>query len=346
MKYVNFILLITRMGVVTYLLGAGASVNAIPVVKGMAGDIINCLDLLNIEIETNRRPQFDILHGFIRDELYFLNECCEMHSSIDTCAKKFFLKGESHSYLRLKFALTLYFTIRQYQKPMDKRYDNFWASILSSSNELPEKIRIISWNYDQQLEMSFRNFTVENSLSNCAEVLFIKAPAELGRESDVRKFSVLKLNGSAKFMTPGSSEYLNNDHFETNEEFLHALQLIVDKIKENSREPQLSFAWETDLNSESFGKIKESLFDTTELVVVGYSFPMFNRKIDSYLINDVMTSLEKVYFQAPGIEPENYRQRFGALSNVVLDDINFVRHIRTFQINDVDQFYFPNSLEI
>jgi len=80
--------------------------------------------------------------------------------------------------------------------------------------------------------------------------------------------------------------------------------------------------------------MKASLKQTKTLVVIGYSFPYFNRKIDRYII-ECMPFLEKIYFQAP--DASNLKERFSAINNT-FDSNDLLLRI------DLDQFAFPNEL--
>ncbi len=96
--------------------------------------------------------------------------------------------------------------------------------------------------------------------------------------------------------------------------------------------PSLSFAWE----DYSTGKVAikraiESTSETEILVVIGYSFPFFNRFVDRDIIRS-MNRLKKVYFQAP--DAEVLKERFLAIRNDLKDENLIIR-------KDVHQFVFP-----
>ena len=97
----------------------------------------------------------------------------------------------------------------------------------------------------------------------------------------------------------------------------------------------LSFAWENSVNNE---KIKETLTNTTEdtevVVVIGYSFPFFNRVTDRYIFSK-MPKLKKVYVQ--DINPDAVIQAIHAVlpSN---------RKIAVEPIKACGQFYLPAEL--
>src|SRR5579862_7086539 len=120
--------------IVTYLLGAGASADCIPVVDGMGKAILEMRDVFEYEFKHNGVKTDENIKSKdeILGQLGYLNHACNTHSSIDTYAKKIFLDNHEREYTRLKNALSVYFTLAQWFAPdykntlhIDKRYDNF-----------------------------------------------------------------------------------------------------------------------------------------------------------------------------------------------------------------------------
>ncbi len=98
----------------------------------------------------------------------------------------------------------------------------------------------------------------------------------------------------------------------------------------------LSFAWEDyEFNAPKItDKAIVATKDTEILVIIGYSFPFFNREIDRKIIGE-MKSLRKVYFQDKS--PDNIKLRFQAIRENV-EGIEFVLY------HDVEQFLLPFEL--
>ena len=96
----------------------------------------------------------------------------------------------------------------------------------------------------------------------------------------------------------------------------------------------ISFAWEEE-NERSgiIQKARQDVSETNILVVIGYSFPFFNRIIDRDIIRG-MNKLEKVYFQAP--DANDIKERFLAIRDDIAPDKLLTRF-------DVKQFVFPNE---
>ena len=98
----------------------------------------------------------------------------------------------------------------------------------------------------------------------------------------------------------------------------------------------MSFAWEHQTESPFFNHLKAAVKNTEILVVIGYSFPFFNRDIDKLILKEFMgSSLKKVYFQAP--DAEDLRERFLAINDRI-DPTNLVLR------KDIKQFTLPNEL--
>ena len=71
---------------------------------------------------------------------------------------------------------------------------------------------------------------------------------------------------------------------------------------------------------------------TIIMVVIGYSFPFFNREVDKQVLNALkqQPSFRKIYFQNPVLSGEQLKAQFE------LDDTIGIVHVK-----DVDNFYIP-----
>ncbi|MBW8003922.1 MAG: hypothetical protein FVQ80_18320 [Planctomycetes bacterium] len=67
--------------------------------------------------------------------------------------------------------------------------------------------------------------------------------------------------------------------------------------------PEINFAWETEGRA-SIEKARECIAGTESLVVIGYSFPDFNRDVDQLLLQSISTTVREISVQAPN-EPSN-----------------------------------------
>lgn len=334
---------------ITYLFGAGASKNALPIVKEFPERIQNLIDFLEKDnIEFDESETFDDLGPTVRNtkndyyiemigSLKWMLKVIENHSSVDTFAKKLYIKGLNSELNRLKIALSVFFMIEQTRCPPDIRYDGFFASLIEGLNLFPHNVNILSWNYDYQFEMAYSDYSGDNDLySNRSD---LRINTKYGDKDFTEGFCIFKLNGTAGFYFKEEyKEYMNN--YSIKDSFS---KYLLDKILKTyvaatyryEIVPMLSFAWESERPLIGILDLAiENTKYTDILVVIGYSFPFFNREIDRRIIRN-MENLKKVYFQAP--DAENLKERFQAIR----DDLNDKSLITKY---DKEQFLIPNEL--
>lgn len=164
------------MSKVVYLLGAGASrgtrderngiLTGLPIVKEIKNELQDLTNLLasipldDKELEASKQM---LIKGFQK-----LKAACADNATIDTYAKKLWLQGKKDEFAHVELLLTIFFILEQVIHEPDNRYDSFFANILQREVEcsdeltLPDDIRILSWNYDNQLEMVYREYLKKN----------------------------------------------------------------------------------------------------------------------------------------------------------------------------------------
>lgn len=254
------------------------------------------------------------------------------HATFDTYARKLYLTKNNHEFKKLKDVLCAFFIWIQYIKNPDGRYDTFLANILDSQTlNLPKDISIISWNYDSQIETAFRSYRLKPGLPVYEKNIQGTWPvlADSGR--------IFKVNGSATFSDMSILPFLSQGKMN------HAVQLIlfysnlgVDTSSMGFEvRTHLSFAWESSPNQENMKRyIQATTEDTEQVVVIGYSFPFFNRETDRQIFKD-MHNLKKVYVQDIN-------------ANAVRESIQAVlpenRQISVVPISNCNQFYLPREL--
>jgi hypothetical protein len=164
------------MSKITYLLGAGASCNALPLVNDFKDRLKSFYNKRLWEAlqsqfaieRTNGHELFPYNGQYGKDfmeSISWLSNIAEKHASIDTYAKKLFIKNDNNALKdlhKLKSTLSCYLLLEQSLEMTDKRYDNFFASILTNDisgiPKLHNDVNIITWNYDTQLEKSYEGF--------------------------------------------------------------------------------------------------------------------------------------------------------------------------------------------
>ena len=253
------------------------------------------------------------------DDFEWLIENSGKHATIDTFAKKLFLTGKKEEYAKLKRLLSVYFKVEQLMTPPDSRYDSFLATVLQPNVKgqlrISEDISILTWNYDSQFEIAYMGY-----LSDGLYKENIEFPSDLGIDihsnvSDfVKPFSrhdngerqIFKLNGSAAFHTEYSmAHYYLNHHGQLDDGMIRAiLEIYAAPYYKNgeSKLSMLNFAWDSENEYEAKTNYKEriesAICDAISLVVIGYSFPYFNRETDAFILSK-MKNLEHIYIQDP-----------------------------------------------
>jgi len=335
---------------ITYLLGAGASAQKLPVVSEMPTRIRKTIAKLKVRqgnasyTPLKRSPipnegSLKSLYGDLIDALEWLAYACDAHASIDTFAKKLTITGQYSVLRKLKITTSAYFALEQELRGFDNRYGAFFASVISASGSFPERLRILSWNYDNQLEMAYSGFN--NGLDSVSDnALGLRMKTKFSRPRSTTGFCVVKLNGQCGFQEAnGLTQYNFVDNI-TNGSDLDSIDTVLLNYGIATYGlnvyPTLSFASEEEKNTQI--RIVDTAVaetkDTNILVVIGYTFPFFNREIDRAIL-DSMPNLEKVYYQDP------YASKLINRIQAVKSETN---NLEIIPYEDKDQFFLPYEL--
>jgi len=333
---------------IVYLFGAGASKGALPIVNEIPQRLLSFIGVLKLDmkifeeeakIKTINKSKKEVYNTLIQD-LNWLSVESSKHASIDTFAKKLYIKYQSDELKRLKLSLSVFFIWEQLVNKPDKRYDAFYASIISRGiSTLPTNIKVLSWNYDYQFELSYSEFSDDYDINRNQSLLNIISKYDK-HTNPPNSFEIFKINGTTDLNNNDRYQkvsYISNFRGEYTKEVLESLitKYGLARFTENQLFSTLSFSWEGD-NEENnvIDRAIKSTKDAEVLVVIGYSFPFFNREVDRKIINE-MVNLKKVYFQAP--DAEILMERFEAISNRS-------SAIKLVPKHDVGQFFLPNEL--
>ncbi len=339
---------------ITYLFGAGASCLRLPLVCNIKHQLKVFIEKIgdkklqmdsslwlgkNVNI-THTKAQ---IQKFLINDFQWLLKICEDHASIDTAAKKLYITNQDQDLIRLKVLLSIFLEIEQLNQKPDPRYDVFFASLLNQSYvEFPKNIRILSWNYDSQFEIAHMDYVPNKNYDHSKHFLNVINKYDYDkRHSDV--FTIYKLNGVNGFYK--QTEFERHHSLYSSTTFSSELDLStmsnilfwyhLNYLQPKKYFPSISFAWENQAEDHSIVNLAmNGIKETNVLVIIGYSFPFFNRSVDRTLINS-MTQLEHVYIQSK--ETANIKDR---MSSVMGSDQNPVYHL----IDDVEQFYSPPQL--
>lgn len=322
---------------VTYVLGAGASFQAIPVYKDFMKDITHYVDFVKDFAATYDLPgstEESVLTHIARrisiDCAYLIPILEEMtfFGTADTLAVA--CKSDTEKLGQIKRLLSSYIYSQHYKltkdilelvyskKPgkmhypqygnnLDRRYISFWSSILShfEANTLPDNLSFVSWNYDFQIETALSKFINDNNLVN----QFVAN-------------NIVALNGSARINHDLSLKRAEMD-----------MEILIRSLKHlySPESDTIKFSWEKGGES-IISKAINLIKNADQIVFVGYSFPDYNRKVDLELLNAAKN--KKIFIQAPDAEK----------LQIKLSEIDQKIGQNTKPITDVDGFYVPPGI--
>ena len=336
-----------------YLLGAGASCNALPLASNLTSDNKNTfanklLEFAN-SLETIERQETNPLNSKGLDPdiwgapsrklltaIRWLANEASNHATVDTFAKKLYFKKDIRNLKNLKVVLSAYLIAEQCRKPVDSRYDSFFASICDFDENnnvcLPPNLRILTWNYDTQLEKAFYGFCEKEDL-----VL---------KNITNNNHQIRRINGSCGRTYPGETDEFFTAVWDTAPllAWETAVKLYIKYMDEDCQDnPDICFAWEEKERMSS--SLLKNLEEVSVLIVIGYSFPYFNREIDEIIFKQFGVNLDKVYLQCP---PETYdavKNRLQRLLPPNFSDENkdTFGSIEIIPRKDTDLFFIPDE---
>lgn len=276
------------MNDITYIFGAGASFNSMPLVE-------------------NFKNRFSVFINFIRssdyqsdlfsDSLSFHSQI-KAHASFDTYFKKLFHQQKVKQIIKSKKILLSFFLFEQlidietYDKALyefqesdvkkefnvDPRYEALIAGLLKPvpKIEFYTNVNFLTWNYDVNLLIGLRNFISPREKFED----FIEASYRESYFKVSPQVKVVHLNGYA------FHPVLNNI-FAPEEVIKKSIKQICNDYKSSesfeSWAEQIRFAWEE--NSQDFDVLNEMIANSSTIILVGYSLPLYNRTFDTKILN-------------------------------------------------------------
>jgi hypothetical protein len=331
---------------ILYILGAGASVEAYPLARSVFDDKFE-LKIPGLAHEL-RYFDFDLYFPDLKEEdnkkyvqklkLQFkiIADQADKFGDVDTYAKYLHLKNPGGlDLLNLKEMLSAYFIFKQkFLDVRDKRYLSWLVSIMDRK-QFPKNIKVLNWNYDFQLEMAGDSIGQLEGVSH-SHSSFIYSPSWIGHFPNLdptfreyEELSLVHLNGIAGYIKQNDikkgSVYndLLGNHIE---DLLKFMQL-------NNLHSMIHFVWEkSGYHSELLEKMNTIINDSTILVVIGYSFPFFNREVDKRIFEQLKADnkLRKIYFQNPILNGQQLRAQF-----------NIDNSIEIIHISQTENFHIP-----
>ncbi len=315
-----------------YFIGAGASCEVLPLAKDFSSRLVGfAADLYSAGPKSFYDDPQDNTGDTIWDEykaqflenVRWLADETSHHASVDTFAKKLYFRNNLSELKRLKATLSAYLVAEQARNYIDKRYDSFLASVLSLGSDrkvrLPDSLRILTWNYDTQLEKAFYGFC-EDKDQVLREITF--------------NDKIYRVNGYCGTNPPGHIGEAFRTVWSKDSEAVwkSAIQLHREYLADpHSTKADIRFAWESP--TQTILKNTLRLGAVSVAVIIGYSFPYFNREIDR-LIFSGLNKLETIYLQFPAGVHEAIEER---LRTVLQTDAKIGKVVGT------DLFYLPDE---
>jgi len=350
----------TRDLKIVYYLGAGASYNSVPIQEKLGLSMVEAVKHFKSTINDTRitnnitykrlRNNKSVLIQIANDIEYFGFKATE-YGSLDIYARRLSLLGLKDELNRLKFSLSTFLVfwenfvcnkhflkeeINDFYQNVDKRYLSLLSVLLNenpgNNPKLNENVSFLSWNYDLQIEKAYQTFMLEKTdtitqINNSFTFLNSDNP---GLNKDI-----IHLNGFSGVYNDNGKDLsvLSDNTTNKIEDFLLNLLDNVENFKNhNSRyNKYIRYAWEKNSNLESARKV---MLEADVLIVIGYSFPAFNRLIDAELMDLFIKGdgLGQVVYQDPKASDDIMESFFGK------NNMNIV-----IKRDDPKQFHIPHE---
>lgn len=332
-----------------YILGAGASANILPLAKSVwnSNDYVSpnipkipglAYNLKNIDLnkvfDSLNEPVYQEKKIIFKREFNQLSLKADQFGDVDTFAKYIYLKKPTELN-SIKKTLSRYFSIEQFCfGKTDTRYLPWLVGIMSN-NRFPENVKILNWNYDFQVELAGANFgnieAIEYSGSGYSfSPSFINHFPTLDPYSDqIEYLSLIHLNGIAGF----SRDQQHQTSSIYNESVRKNNVSIINHIINDNLNPQIFFAWEeSDYHNKLMNHVFKMIEETTIIIVIGYSFPYYNRDIDKKIFEKILSGkkLKIIYYQDPVLTGEQLKSQF-----------SLSRDLKIINIKNVSNFHIP-----
>jgi hypothetical protein len=344
----------------TYILGAGASFQSIPLVntfpkrfKEFVSHLGGYMNDISFEAKSENifKEAIELATA--------LGSAFEDHQSFDTYFKKLFHTNEIKLIKKYKKVPNLYFIwehvqnigsqmdeygnliegIDSFQKKskVDKRYDALIAGLLEPIEGKTKMFCVtnfITWNYDLNLISSIKNYFFPN-------LTFIKFLEEIEYEKPVWNIknqifivnmngffyselfndykNIYDLNPSHLIRTRLSTNYFDDDYFVKDAEFI-------------------KFAWEQDNVETKISHAKKMIDESKNLIIIGYTFPLYNRIVDSLFLADELTRRKNIIIQDPNAEDLSID------FVTTFEDLNPQASVRIKIKKNCNQFFVPSDI--
>jgi hypothetical protein len=352
---------------ITYLLGAGASALGMPTMFDIGERYNRFYELLS---GPGREfvPSTDVLNNFGRFQATFLLGL-RKYGSPDIFFRSKFLtkKNDERDDEIFKLLYTFYLLFEQSTKSIyvpttdknnryykiekdmyeriDRRYFSLFASLIQKpSHTIPDYVKFISWNYDVQPELAHAELCNKSQINNDEFQVFPALNKKYDFPSDILNYPpLLKLNGTAGIINKENNRIQFADNIDDlNDKFImkniFPFYGDISKFNESSKGSSLYFSWEnSDITTQTKKAAKQIIKNTDSLVIIGYSFPTFNRTTDKFLFGILHNRpLVKIYFQTNDQNGQGLCNLFAEIAKIDPKRVKLIPY--------VDQFYIPTEM--
>lgn len=344
---------------VVYWLGAGASAMALPTVNLMPEALMAQADQIRRIHGANLTfpNELDSYEKHLRG----LAEISVHYGTLDTYARSLYLQPNKEQELAsLKLHLSLFFVLApivtapppmvivgvdEYatRYDLDPRYMGWLAVLLGDGLKLNKRVKVISWNYDFQVELALARYCNPGALDQMHERFGIY-PGVDPETAPTTDFFLAHLNGIAGQEKRDKSFHAwYKVHAGVFPDWINGLFKAygdTGAFGTNMRAgfvDRMTFAWEgSEVAQHAIVLAEHALRESDVLVIIGYSFPAFNRLIDNQLITAFDSGLTKkrLIVQNPSATVEDFMNLFE------LD----IDRVSVTVDNNPDQFHLPNEL--
>lgn len=354
---------------VVYLFGAGASFNAIPVVSGMGIRLRTFLNYFKyykmkdhyenvldprwskLVDEVNESYSIDTLarRAWLSDDMAKLSEIKQLIGAYilweqivkpDQSNQADFVRPDvslTPNYVEATNRFNYYWDgsaldsdslrardikLRNY----DYRYESLLSVIADKYHKIDDRFGFVSWNYDNQLELAVArvfNLLIRFELNGQIDEERVNRIID---ELLCRRF--VKLNGSASL---SNFDFEPVGKFQTGNRDLELKKILDFLMGKEVFTNRIYFAWESNHDLDRNRALK-LLTEAKYVVIVGYSFPEYNREIDKLLINAAFTGINKHVIVQDTVD--NVER--------IVNRIQSIRqNVRIEKYTDLNQFYIP-----
>ncbi|MFT3911452.1 MAG: hypothetical protein QM737_18660 [Ferruginibacter sp.] len=274
------------MNEITYLFGAGASCQSMPLVSNFP---------LRFKLFQETIFYIGNIPPDLANEITDFGKKVESHSSFDTFFKKLFHQNKSNEliikYKRILFLYLLFEHLVNHETikdrslfkklegnnlhrkyPLDPRYEALIAGLLKpvrGKADFIVNVNFLTWNYDANLLYALNSFIAPEE--PFYEFITKRKSGNFFQISE--QIKLFHLNGHIYH------EMLNQ--YNSDNSFFEFENLLYSDFKDFANDC-IKFAWEQEIDKKG---IQECIKKSKSIIITGYSLPLYNRAIDSIILN-------------------------------------------------------------